>query len=348
MGTPVKSYEAREMIERCLKAKLVPYIKGSPACGKSSIVHQIARDFNLFVIDLRLASRVPEDFTGYPRIYEDLNKAGYVPMTTFPVEGDPLPINPKTGEEYSGWLIFLDELPLADKDVLKAIYQLIYDKQVGEFNLHERVAIVAAGNLATDNAMAGELDNTAIQSRLIHMEIKVDLESWLMWARSNHIDHRITSFVNHCPELLFKFDPDSSDETFASPRTWEFASLLIKDIEHLTRLDSILLAGTISEGVANQFYGYTKIQDGLPGIAEIIADPTNIKVPEEPSSLWSLTGLIGYHAKADNLKQLVKYISRIPKEFQMFTMRELFLRNPKLKTHDAVEDWVIQNAHDLF
>lgn len=348
MGIPVKLPDAREMIEQCLFAKIVPYLKGSPASGKSAIVHQIAKDFNLKLIDLRLASRLPEDFTGFPRIYEELNKAGYVPMTTFPVVGDKLPINPVTGKKYSGWMIFLDEMPLADKDVLKAIYQLILDRQVGEFDLHERVAIVAAGNLATDNAMADGIDNTAIQSRMVHMEVKVDLESWLSWARTNGIDHRITSFINFRPELLFKFDPDHDDETFASPRTWEFASRLIKPKEKLSSLDKILLSGTVSEGVAREFVAYTQIHNDLPTIHQLIARPNSVDVPREPSILWAMTGLIGHHASSDNIDQLMQYIGRIAKEFQFITMREIFLRTPVIKKSDAVQDWLLENAHELF
>lgn len=103
----VKISQAISMITKYLRVGLVPMLRGSPGMGKSSIVHQIAKEYNLLVIDLRLSQCDPTDLMGFPQIKG--NKAGYVPMETFPIEGDALPVNPETGEQYAGWLLFLDE-----------------------------------------------------------------------------------------------------------------------------------------------------------------------------------------------------------------------------------------------
>ena len=57
----VKISEAIQSVILAIKAKKVPMIHGSPAIGKSSIVYQIAEQFNLFVIDMRLAQCDPTD-----------------------------------------------------------------------------------------------------------------------------------------------------------------------------------------------------------------------------------------------------------------------------------------------
>ena len=348
MGIPAKLPDAREMIERCLKVQLVPFLRGSPACGKSSLFHQIAEDYNLKMVDVRLAASEPPDLNGYPDIYKDKTKAGYLPMDTFPVEGDELPTNPKTGKKYSGWLILLDELPLADVDVLKAVYKLLLDKQVGQYQLHPKVAIAAAGNLVSDNAMVADLDNTALASRMIHMEMMIDHVSWLIWARANNIDHRITSYISWKPDMLFKFDPESNDETFAAPRTWEFTSRLIKDMPTLGNLDKIILSGTISEGVAREFVAFCAMEKDLPNLNEILNSPNTVSVPKEPSVLFMLTGWLGHNATVDNIGPLMQYVSRIAKEFQMIAMKEIFQRTPKIKKTSAVEEWVLNNAHELY
>lgn len=97
----VKPSQAALMITQFIKARLVPMVEGSPGTGKSQIVHQIAQEYGLKVIDLRLSQCDPTDLMGFPTITG--NKAGYRPMETFPIEGDPIP------EGYSGWLLFLDE-----------------------------------------------------------------------------------------------------------------------------------------------------------------------------------------------------------------------------------------------
>ena len=79
----LKISQAADLITTALKAKLVPMLHGSPAVGKSSIVKQIAKQFNLKVIDLRLSQCDPTDLMGFP--YINGAKAGYVPMDTFPI-----------------------------------------------------------------------------------------------------------------------------------------------------------------------------------------------------------------------------------------------------------------------
>lgn len=57
----IKINQAADLITVALKAKLVPMIHGSPAIGKSSIVKQIAQQFGLKLIDLRLSQCDPTD-----------------------------------------------------------------------------------------------------------------------------------------------------------------------------------------------------------------------------------------------------------------------------------------------
>lgn len=132
-------------------------------------------------------------------------------MKHFPIEGDPIP------HGYSGWLLFLDEATSAPPAIQAAAYKLILDRMVGSHHLHKNVAIVCAGNLETDNAIVQPM-STALQSRLVHMELVIDHQEWIDWAVQNDIDHRITSFIGFKPSALFTFTPDHTDKTYACPR----------------------------------------------------------------------------------------------------------------------------------
>ena len=59
--TSVSPPVAKQMVERCLQLKLVPYIKGSPGVGKSAMMREIAEAYNLKLIDVRLAQCDPTD-----------------------------------------------------------------------------------------------------------------------------------------------------------------------------------------------------------------------------------------------------------------------------------------------
>ena len=335
----VKASQATAMITKYIQAKLVPMLVGSPGCGKSQIVHAIAEHYNLKVIDLRLAQCDPCDIMGFPHI--EHNKAGYVPMNTFPIEGDPIPAG------YSGFMLFLDEFNSASSAVQAAAYKLVLDRMVGIYHLHKNVAIVCAGNLETDNAIVQPM-STALQSRLTHLELVVDAKEWGDWAATNNIDHRITSYINFKPGNLYTFQADHTDTTYACPRTWEFANRILGVVEEGSKELLPMLAGTISEGVAREFLGFCRIYKELHTIPQIVANPELIKVPDEPSILYALTGSISHNATKENLAALMKFIVRLPIEFQVVCLRETVRRNPGLKTHAALKEWISTASSELF
>ena len=344
-ATQVKISQAISMITKYIKAGLVPMLRGSPGMGKSAIVHQIATEYNLMVIDLRLSQCDPTDLMGFPNIKG--NKAGYVPMETFPIEGDPLPINPLTGTPYAGWILFLDEFNGASISVQASAYKLVLDRMVGIYHLHKNVGIVCAGNLETDNAIVNPM-STAMQSRLVHMELVSDVNEFTDWAAAHGLDHRISDYVKFKPGNLYAFSPDHTDHTYACGRTWEFANrvLNVTDDNDPDRLP--MLAGTISEGVAREFLGFCKIYQDLPKQADIVASPDTVKVPDEPSILFALTGSIAHNANKDTFGPMMRYIGRLPKEFQVVTLRETVRRNKSMMAHPAVQKWVAESAAELF
>lgn len=341
MPVSINLSQAKENIVNVLEAKLVPSLLGSPGTGKSDLIKSIAAQLKLKVIDLRLSQCDPTDLAGFPTIDDVTGKAGYRPMDTFPIEGDEIP------DGYKGWLLFLDEINHAPPAVQKAAYKLILDRQVGMYNLHEKVSVVTAGNLETDNAMVEEM-STALQSRMVHFELAVDAEEWLLWATNAQLDHRVLGYLNWRNEKLHQFDPDHNDRTFACPRTWEFASRLIKGIKTLERKHMAMLAGTISEGVAREFYGFSEIYKDLITIEQIMAAPTTIDVPKEPSVQHALVGSIAERATEANIEKLIQFVRRLPKEFQIICLKQMGIRAPELQETDAVLEWISDSADALF
>ena len=338
----VKISQAVRMITTAIKARVVPMLKGSPGCGKSQIVHQIAESYNLEVIDLRLSQCDPTDLAGFPTIAD--GKADYVPMQHFPIEGDPLP------EGKSGWLLFLDEATSAPPAIQAAAYKLVLDRMVGSHRLHKNVAMVLAGNLETDGAIVHEM-STALQSRLLHMELVVDPKEWDNWAVDRGVDKRITSYIKYKPGSLFTFSPDHTDSTYACPRTWEFADRLLKALPE-DSLDALpLLAGTLSEGVAREFITFCKIYQDLITVDQILANASGAPVPREPSHLFALTGSLAENITEDNADGLMRYIKRMPTEFQVVCVREATRKaakeNRKLLQYPPVKEWISENATAL-
>lgn len=100
------------LINDCLQAGLVPFVTSDPGIGKSAIFKQVARSHNLKVIDHRMSTSLPEDFSGLPRFIGE--NATFSPFDLFPINTTKVP------DGFDGWMLFLDEFNSAEIDVQAA------------------------------------------------------------------------------------------------------------------------------------------------------------------------------------------------------------------------------------
>jgi hypothetical protein len=206
--------------------------------------------------------------------------------------------------------------------------------------------MVCAGNKATDGAIVNRM-STAMQSRLVHLELDVHVPTWIEWASQHQIDHRIVSYIEGRTEHLHLFDPNHNDSTFACPRTWEFASKLIKGKDVTPRMLNLLI-GTLSAGVAHEFNAYITYCASLPPIKDIKNNPTGIEVPVEPALLYAVSHMVAAYIDEASAPALMQYIKRLPLEFGTTAIRATLKRNKALLQVPAVRDWAHEVASEIF
>lgn len=324
---------ARKFILEAIYAGLVPYVTASPGVGKSAICRSIAKQLNLKLIDHRLSSSIPEDMNGLAK-FNDKGEAVFTPFTEiFPIESMPLPLD-ENGNEMNGWLLNLDELPSAEPDVLKAAYKLLLDRMVGQKKLHQRVAIVACGNLSTDRAMVNNI-GTALQSRLVHIRMVSNTREWIEDVAIPHgYDERIIGFLSAFPDKLNDFDPKHENQTFCCERTWEFMDKLISDEsnDHIEEM-ALLYAGTISNHVAIEFAQFCQVYKQLPSIATIVKDPANQPVPRDTNLAWALITSMSSNITEKNFEALGEYANRFDMTFRILFWRIVMTRHTTLRHH---------------
>ncbi|MCW8855387.1 MAG: MoxR family ATPase, partial [Gammaproteobacteria bacterium] len=107
---------------------------GPPGVGKSQMVAQVAEKNKVPMIDIRLSQMEPSDLRGIPFRIEDSVEWAVPSM---------LPDAKRHGLK---GILFLDEITSAPPSVSAAAYQLILDRKLGEYEVPEGWAIIAAGN----------------------------------------------------------------------------------------------------------------------------------------------------------------------------------------------------------
>ena len=338
--------QLKESIIHVLERGLVPMVAGSPGIGKSDIIRAVAKYLDVKVIDMRLSQCDPTDMLGFPT--HNGARMGYAPPEHFPLKGmDKLPFKEDGVTRYKGWLLFLDEFTTAPLSVQAAAYKLVLDREVGIYELHPRCVTVCAGNLATDAAIVNRM-STAMQSRLVHLESHPDIRSWLEWAATSGIDHRVASYLEGHPSHLHQFKPDHNDKTFACPRTWEFTSKLIKDVIDFPAYMLDLLIGTLSAGIANEFNAYIKYCADLPTISDIIARPDDIGIPEDPALLFAVSHMVGAYLEAPDADRLMRFVERLPTEFSTVCLRTAIKRKKELLKLPPVRKWAHELGAEMF
>ncbi len=331
--------QATEQVEFCIKAGLSVMVQSSPGLGKSDMARQIAKKYNLFPVDVRLSQCDLIDVSGVPHF--EGKKVHMTPLSYWPIEGDPIP------DGYSGFLLLLDEFNSVNQAMQSAAYRVVLDREVGQAKLHPKTAIICLGNMSTDNAIVNRV-STAMQSRLVHLEIVIDAKIWLeKWAVQNNIDHRILAFINRYPDNLYNFDPDHNDKTFACPRTWYFTSKLIKKV---TDLNSHLpvITGTISEGMGRDFVMFCQIYKDLPTMKEIVANPNSTVISDEPGMLYATSHFISSHTTEKILDKIMIYIDRMPIEFTTITLQNMIRRTPAWIDQPCIRQWMRVKGAELF
>ena len=306
----------------------------------------MAKRFNLKVIDIRLAQEDPTALGGFPSIVN--GRSTYAPPERFPLEGDKIP------DGYSGFLIFLDEINSAPRSVISAAYKIVLDRMIGEKHLHPNVRMIAAGNLATDNAIVNEM-GTAMRSRVVHIHVTTHADNWLDFAAKAGFDSRVVSYLHYQANKInsFKQFGSSSDETFACERTWEFVSKILKanypdETKPVPADVAPLLAGTVGS-TAYEFVTYTEAFKDLPTIQQVLANPCGCALPVAPAVRYLMTGMLVGNATMDNADKIATYVDRLPKEFAMVFIKLLwgksdkFLSVPKVaELLDKVADILIK------
>ncbi len=168
-------------------------IWGSPGIGKSEIVRAIAKQRGIALIDIRLAQKDAIDIKGIPTPNDFKKRTVWYLSSEWP----DCPI--------SKGIIFFDELTAADKNVQVAAYEIILERKLGEpdrdgYALPNGWYIASAGNLKSDDAKSEPM-SSALSNRLLHVEIDVNVNNWLDWAREADVHPSVIDFIREAGTL---------------------------------------------------------------------------------------------------------------------------------------------------
>jgi len=290
----VRPADVEPVVHRAMQVNRPIFLWGAPGIGKSELVQGIVDSGtlgNAMLIDMRLALMEPTDLRGYPFRNPENNQMEWSPPADLPSQ--------ELADEYDTIVLFLDELNSAPPSVQAAAYQLVLNGRVGQYKLPKNVRIVAAGNRETDRGVTYRMP-APLANRFRHINMEVNFEDWSKWAINNDIHPDVVGYLSFSKGDLFDFDPKSSSQAYATPRSWTFVSEILGATgfnEASPFQQKAEIAGAIGEGMAIKFVEHRKIASNLPNPEQIIDGSVkglDNKLSKEISAKYSLVVGLAY------------------------------------------------------
>ena len=310
-----------------VEARQPTLVWGPPGTAKSMIAQQVAADAGRRYVDVRALLLDPVDLRGIPW-RDSADRTRWAPPAFLPPTDDP-----------GRWLINLEELPSAVQMVQAALYELVLDRKVGEYELPEGASLIACGNRESDRGVVHRMP-TPLASRFVHLEIRVDAQDWLAWGAAHGIAPEVLFYIQMRPDMLHLFDPQSREKAFCCPRTWHMISNIVNRPNGLDpSVERALFRGTVGEAAAVEFSAFLKVWRELPHPRAVIDDLENAVVPENASALIALCGSLYRMADDINLGAIVTYATRLRREIGEFLVGSCIRRDPDLQRSPAFIRW---------
>ena len=93
--------------------------------------------------------------------------------------------------------------------------------------------------------------------------------------------------------------------------------------------------------------GFLRVWRELPSVEDILANPADALVPDDPAALYAVCEALSEKAADGTVNALVTYAGRLPSEFGVLLMRDAVCRDERIVRTSAFAGWAQANAHVL-
>ena len=336
--------DAKNVLRVAFKKQRQVLFVGSPGCGKSAIVEQVAKEEGIDIQIINCSHLDPTDLNGLPirtgdkeadfAVFSDLKK-----LTT---ATKPL-------------VAVFEEIAQATTAVQAALMQVWHPGIIGGIPISPHVTLVACANRASDKSGARAVLE-ALKSRCdTILSIDVTLEDWEDWAVSNHINAKGIAFLRFTSRVdgknfLNDWKPTVECTNSPCPRSVVNAFKWIDEPEITGNVLFECLKGAAGEGFATELMAFLEVYEKMPDPDYCIANPETVTIPdvtESPDVIYALSGAVARLSEKKNYDNVLMFAARLPKEFEVLLVKDSIRGNKKLVQQPGFQKWIKANKEVL-
>ncbi|MEW8994059.1 ATP-binding protein [Clostridium sp.] len=361
--------DTSKSVELVIETNEVPLIVGESGIGKTALAKALARKhkWSLVVIDGNLLKE--GEIGGLPTVEEYSikdsegrlinKKATIYAIHTKLMEIDNLILEGKDV------LLFIDEINRCEHSVQQELMNLILNREINGYKLHDKVRILAAMNPSSKYGSDFDYQvvdmDAAQENRFVWLNMESDAKGWIKWASENQVDIKIIEFISTFPEHLHSIN---EDDIRATPRSFERVSksykLYKENKDNIPRRVFLnVLRGNLGRIIAEQLMDFIESDNtALISPEEVfeerfLSEDVKIKISKESHTRLYLTGsnMINYiNSKVEELEgaaikkiidRFVEFLSFYPVDLMIGIMQDM--RESKKKIYNFIlenEDFV--------
>lgn len=318
-------------VELVIETNEVPLIVGESGIGKTALAKTLAkqREWSLVVIDGNLLKE--GEIGGLPTVeeYTIKDEHGRVVSKKTTIYA----IHTKLREidnlilEGKDVLLFIDEINRCEHSVQQELMNLILNREINGYKLHDKVKILAAMNPSSKYSADFDYQvvdmDAAQENRFVWLNMESDAKGWIKWASENKVDRKVIEFISTFPEHLHSIN---EEDIRATPRSFERVSKSYKLYKE--NKDSIprrvflnVLRGNLGRIIAEQLMDFIE-SDNTALISpeevfeeEVLSEQVKIRISNESHTRLYLTG-----------SNIINYISRKVEELEGAAIKKVIDR----------------------
>lgn len=269
-------------------------LHGEPGVGKSSIVRKLSRFlYQKEPIVLNAALIEATDIKGLP----DLDRNAGITRWLKPE------FLPRSGRG----VLFFDEITQARREVMAAMYPVLLDRRVDDWECPDDYLIICAGNDVEDGAIANDM-GTALNDRVFHIKIVASVESLINHLKAlPHAHPAVLAMLQQHPSYLNMNEErmESGNVASPTPRAWEDVCLALvegmPDMAVLRREDQAsktdylfakaMVAGRVGTAAAEELFATMLDMTECKEVAFMLENHATLKAEDYPKTPRGVRGL---------------------------------------------------------
>jgi hypothetical protein len=319
-----KSYQIRQVAEeeaRQLGRKFIDFSTLS-----NEIFYEIIQNPSKYYvfIDLRLTRTDPTDLTGIPRSRtlrvgeREIQYAEYEPLKHALLLSLP---------NVAG-MLFLDELTNVQRlDLQALIFELIWDRRLGDRTLSPTVRVVAAGNDPEYSSVATELPAPVVSRALFFKVEPPTTQEWISFMSSTYNEgewaKEVAAFLSRFPEHFIATNvPPSTLSPYPCPRSW---TLLATTLPRVRReFWSAIAVAAVGEETARLFVTFIDKASEVPPLEKILSEPNMLhSLSLDALYLASLQLMENFNASDKRFLSVFEVLADIKRDVLVATLLSL-------------------------